>query len=269
MLAVIFIILVIAFAVLQMMFPGFWKWIPTAYKAVTSTEENLALEIKDTQDKRVEDINKFGFEIGKEDASKLNSGEYTEEQMKDIILGIKPQDTNSEPTGTTPENTEISENTENNPSSDNKQDNTVQANPDDSQNKPAQNNDKINGTSKPQTPSYTKDQERIAELVAQMYVMKANYTAKVEGIVASMIADYSALPEEKRTTGAKTNIAKQYLGTINSLEAQCDAQVNSVVTELRAILKASGSDQQLADSIVAAYNAEKESTKAFYLNKYS
>ena len=110
--------------------------------------------------------------------------------------------------------------------------------------------------------------KRIAELVTKMYVLKAEYTSAVDGIVASMKAEYSLLPPEKRNTSAKADIASGYLGQINAMEAQCDAQVNAIVTELRQLLKNNGRDMSLADAILTTYATEKENTKAYYISTY-
>lgn len=110
--------------------------------------------------------------------------------------------------------------------------------------------------------------EQVASLVTKMYVLKSEYEGSVAGVVSSMKAEYSALPAAQRNTSAKSSIASRYMGTINAMEAQCDAQVNSVVSELRQILKENGRDTSLADSILSTYAAEKENTKAYYLSQY-
>ena len=52
------------------------------------------------------------------------------------------------------------------------------------------------------------------------------------------------------------------------MEAQCDAQVDAIVSELRPLLRESGKDMSLADSILSTYASEKENTKAYYLSQY-
>ena len=121
----------------------------------------------------------------------------------------------------------------------------------------------------PTTPSTnTNVDERVAELITKMYVLKSTYVSQVEGLVGQMKAEYAKLPAEQRTTSAKQSIASGYMSKINAMEAQCDAQVNGVVSELRALLKKSGRDTSLADTIMSTYNAEKENTKAYYINTY-
>lgn len=118
-----------------------------------------------------------------------------------------------------------------------------------------------------QTGDMTVD-EQIASLVTKMYVLKAEYEGAVAGIVEQMKADYSKLPPEQRTTSAKSSIASGYMSTINAMEAQCDAQVNTIVTDLRKILTDNGRDTTLADTILSTYATEKENTKAYYLSTY-
>lgn len=110
--------------------------------------------------------------------------------------------------------------------------------------------------------------KKIAELVTKMYVLKADYTASIDAIIASMKAEYVLLPVEQRTRSAKQNIATKYLGQINAMEVQCDAQVNAIVSDLKQILKENGRDMALADSILSTYATEKENTKAYYISTY-
>jgi hypothetical protein len=102
-----------------------------------------------------------------------------------------------------------------------------------------------------------------------MYVYKAQYTSEIEKIIDSMKKEYSVLSEDQKTTAAKTAIVSKYLNTISAMEAQCDAQVNSLVEQLRQALEKTGQDVSLADSILQAYKNEKEITKSYYISKYS
>ncbi len=269
-----------------------WKWAMLLIKSQTNSTQTLENEIAQTQKNQVDNINKYtNLNITDDIANELNSGNLSEDEIVDKLLGKEPAvsdeqdkedtstqeenatgDTNSEenspptenntPTGETkpPSGNDKTENKPENKPNSNTQGNTNQNNG---------NNQNPNGTSPATQPSYSKNDERIAQLVAKMYVLKSQYTGQVQGIVNKMISDFAALPPEERTTGAKTSIAQSYLGTITSLEAQCDAQVNAITTELRAVLKESGGDMALVNAIEKAYANEKEATKAYYLNKYS
>lgn len=110
--------------------------------------------------------------------------------------------------------------------------------------------------------------ERIAELVARIYVYRDIYTAQLESIKNSAIAEYLALPESEQTSTAKRNIAMSCLSAATSLESECDSEVNTILAELRTLLKEVGGDSSLADEIKAAYAQQKALLKARYLNLY-
>ena len=148
-----------------------------------------------------------------------------------------------------------------------KTDNTPQQKPPQQTEKPK--DDKNNQQSPTPTTQQASDvDKRIAELVTRMYVLKSEYTSSIEGVVSSMKADFAKLPPEQRTKSAKQSIATGYMSKINAMEAQCDAQVDAVVAELRQLLKSNGRDMSLADAIVSTYAKEKDNTKAYYLSTY-
>ena len=124
---------------------------------------------------------------------------------------------------------------------------------------------------KKQTPgSAQKDEtdEKIAEQIAKMYVLKAQYTSALEGLRSSIIAEYKALPKEQHTAASKEALGKKALGMAASLESSCDANVNAIISELKSILSAAGRDMSLVSSVQAAYNNEKKLKKAYYINMY-
>ena len=134
--------------------------------------------------------------------------------------------------------------------------------------KEQQNQQQNQQQSQPSASTGSSADEQIAALVTKMYVLKAEYEGAVAGIVESMKAQFSALPASERTTSSKSSIAASYMGQINSMEAQCDAQVNAIVSELRQVLSSNGRDTALADSILSTYASEKEATKAYYMSQY-
>lgn len=280
--------IVIAFAVLYFAKPDLVK---AVYKGLTASGDDIQADIEKNDKELVDKINDFGFSLTLEELQKLNNGNLTEQEMKDLLLkgrdGVLNENTDTQPETPDSENSENNSETQNpdtvipsikdewkesthqhtkpsgnlpssNPSKAQKPPETT-----DTQ-KPQQNQGSQNGTG-----TSTEYDEKIAELVAKMYVLKSKYLGEIEGVVSSMKAEYAALPKDQQTASAKTNIASGYLGKISALEAQCDAQVNAVVTELRGVLEKSGGDMSLADAIMSAYASEKESTKAYYINKYS
>lgn len=109
---------------------------------------------------------------------------------------------------------------------------------------------------------------KVSELVAKMYSIKADFMGKLTAFESRIIADYKAMPEEQRTTATKAKIVADNMSYIVGLEAQCDAQVDAVTSELTKIMTANGKDTALVDQIKSAYTNEKELKKAYYVSLY-
>jgi len=218
---------------------------------------------------------------GQEENDKENSDETDETQEKDVD-GTKPDEPDSEKTekpvkeekdskDKTDKNNTSSSKDSTGKNSGKKQETSAPAKPDSTKSETQKNDTSAVTTPKPSTGQNTDSAEvdkRIAEIVTRMYVLKSEYTGAIDGIVASMKAEYVKLPAEQRNRSAKQSIAARYMGQINAMEIQCDAQVNAIVAELRTLLKNNGRDTALADAIVSTYASEKENTKAYYLSTY-
>lgn len=130
----------------------------------------------------------------------------------------------------------------------------------------------ITGTTKPGTSTQkVSDEEynrKVSELIAQVYVIKANFTSQLSVFESSIINSYKALPPEQRTAATKARIVSENMGYVVSMEAQCDAQISAVTAELYAFLTSCGKDTSLVDSINSAYANEKELKKAYYISLY-
>lgn len=109
---------------------------------------------------------------------------------------------------------------------------------------------------------------KVSELVAKMYSIKADFMGKLSAFESKVISEYKALPEAQRTTATKAKIVADNMSYIIGLEAQCDAQVDAVTSELSAIMTANGKDTSLVDQIKSAYTGEKELKKAYYVSLY-
>ena len=114
-----------------------------------------------------------------------------------------------------------------------------------------------------------KAKDRIAELVAKVYVLEASYTSQLGQMESSAISEYKNLPKEERTKAKQLSIAMGYLNQISAMESSCDSQMEEIVSELRELLKTTGGDETIPDDIMAAYKNEKEVQKAQYISKYS
>lgn len=263
------------------------------YDGLMLDSEQIEEKKKENDKQLANTINDFGLNVSEEDVEKLGSGELSEEEIKDILLGTNKEDTPEkipESEDPDPDKTEQDKPAENEPSvneqekkpevlqkPENEKPPVEEKAPEKKPEKvPEKTEEKVPEQKDPvSTETENKDdksreyEEKTAELIAKMYSLKSQFIGQINGVVASMKAEYAALPKEQQNMSSKTSIANRYLGQISSLEAQCDAQVNLIVTELRDVLTKSGQDTSLADAVLAAYNNEKETTKAAYINKYS
>jgi hypothetical protein len=116
------------------------------------------------------------------------------------------------------------------------------------------------------SPSESNDERRIKELVAELYVLRTSYTASLDALIQQATEEYKALPESEQTKSAKKKILLKYVDQASSMETQCDAQVNAIITELKPLLKKTGGDLSLIDEIKKIYNQEKSLKKAYYMS---
>ena len=110
-------------------------------------------------------------------------------------------------------------------------------------------------------------QRELSALIAKVYVLREEYTMALDDMYDAAKADYNALPEEKRTKRDLINLAGSYLDQANALEAQCDSQMDEIVTAMESLIRANGGDMALVDKVVYTYANEKSLKKAWYMSE--
>ena len=108
------------------------------------------------------------------------------------------------------------------------------------------------------------DGVRLQELLARVYLLRSSFTGQIDGLVEQAKAEVIA-------SGNKDNVfalASKFIGMGNSLEAQCDAQMESLLGEISAELQRTGGDTGIVGEIRSAYENEKSIKKAALLDKY-
>ncbi len=110
--------------------------------------------------------------------------------------------------------------------------------------------------------------EEIAQLVARVYVIQADFLGRLANIEAKARAQLHALPKEEQTKERKVAIGKSYVGEMTKLESQCDGEISAIVSKVRKLLNESGQKTTLADTIQSTYEREKSLKKAYYMNRY-
>ena len=114
----------------------------------------------------------------------------------------------------------------------------------------------------PAAPSYD---DQIRAQVAMMYVLRSTFVSRLDELVDQAVFDYALA--ENFTRDGRMAAVTPYLDAVSTLEEECDAEVATVVAELRRLLKASGQDDSLAKKVEETYEEEKSLKKAYYLKE--
>lgn len=97
----------------------------------------------------------------------------------------------------------------------------------------------------------------VKALLKQLYSVKARAESELNSCIAGAKAEYKALPESQQTQARKISIVLARSGRLYAMQASYDREVESIVSQMRAILTANGQSTALADQAMASYKAQK------------
>lgn len=115
-------------------------------------------------------------------------------------------------------------------------------------------------TEKPASSSGKQEASYEAEvkaLLKQLYNVKARAEAELNSCIAGAKAEFKSLPESQQTQARKISIVLARSGRLYAMQASYDKEVESIVSQMRAILTANGQSTALADQAMASYKAQK------------
>lgn len=115
-------------------------------------------------------------------------------------------------------------------------------------------------TEKPASSSGKQEASYEAEvkaLLKQLYSVKARAEAELNSFIAGAKAEFKSLPESQQTQARKISIVLARSGRLYAMQASYDKEVESIVSQMRAILTANGQSTALADQAMASYKAQK------------
>ncbi len=269
--------------------------IKALYKGLTTSTEDLSADIEQNKQNTSDALSNAGINISKEDFDKLNDGELTAEQIAELLQGSigkqdstandgkqnenvtdipdagseKQDDDGSESqTPELPVSPEVTPQEKTEPDTQVPNDNIQQNKPEDIPEPTKPEKPETNDTHTSTVMTEAQYNEKVAEYVAKMYVIKSEFLNILNEFETNIKNQYLALPKEQRTTATKAKIVADNMAYVTSLEAQCDARVDAVTKELYELMKANGKDTALVDAIKAAYVNEKELKKAYYISLY-
>ena len=204
-----------------------------------------------------------------EDLDKLLSGEITLEQLTSETAASSsgeqeasasvPQegaDSVSAPAGSAASSASSASRTESSSTASScKQENTTST----SSSSTASATEKPASSSGKQEASYEKE---VKALLKQLYSVKARAEAELNSCIAGAKAEFKSLPESQQTQARKISIVLARSGRLYAMQASYDREVESIVSQMRAILTANGQSTALADQAMASYKAQKSAMYA-------
>ncbi|MBQ7624045.1 MAG: hypothetical protein IJS65_02060 [Clostridia bacterium] len=249
--------LIIALAVIVISNLPLIKTFYGGLKYVGKDTDAIAVEKDAVISEKTEEIT--GVKIGKltdEQNEALKSGELSEQEAIDIILGRTNAENSTAPAQSGGE-----------ASSDDPAQTAAPTPEQPEQTAPAQ--PAQSGEAVPAPPVQTDPQiERIQELVATVYVCKSTFSNRVDEILTQAKKEYSAIPEGQRTRSKINELVSKYADEASKLETECDKRVDEIAGELSTLLSETGNDPSVAEDIKTAYAIEKDAKKAYYINLY-
>ena len=234
--------------------------IKVVWNGFTLSTQRLESLKNDNEKKTKEIVEKLGIQTVKplteEQQDELMKGNLSKEDAIDIVLGKKTLDEKtSDEKNVDSKGEEIK--TDGKIPEKNENPTEEKTPPKKEQNKNPSEQDKAN--------------ERISNLIGEIYVLKAQFTGELKNVEAWVLSEYKKLtPEQKAPdkSPAEQAIGKIMLNRVTALEADCDAKMKAILSELKTLLQKTGQDVSIVSQIRDAYENEKQITKSYYISKY-
>ncbi len=115
-------------------------------------------------------------------------------------------------------------------------------------------------TEQPQSPP----EDRPSQIVAELYVIQADFISRLEQMGDRAYEDYKASGYDRDNV---MTIVDSYSGEVAKLERECDKKVRNLLAELEEELKKAGGDLSIVTKVRQYYYSEKSLKKTYYLNK--
>ena len=103
---------------------------------------------------------------------------------------------------------------------------------------------------------------KVQNLFAQLYVLKNSFSNRVDAIINECIQEFLALDPSKQTRMAKIRLVYARMDDFEAMEADCNAQVESIAAQLDEI------DPALGEKARQYYQNEKELKKSSLIAQY-
>ena len=102
----------------------------------------------------------------------------------------------------------------------------------------------------------------IEESVAKLFELENSYMEQLDQIVADTKAEFAALPREEKTAANKKRLIEEKVSLLSSMEKECDAKVEELLSVISDELKKQGQPEDTVDEIRDIYEDTKATWKA-------
>lgn len=106
------------------------------------------------------------------------------------------------------------------------------------------------------------------DLIAKMYLLRAEYKAMIDSLLKEAKQEVKNIPKEQLTFSKKLDLVDKYISKGLALESQCDAKVESIISQLKEEISKNGGDTKIISKIRQMYEDEKQLKKSELINKY-
>jgi hypothetical protein len=125
--------------------------------------------------------------------------------------------------------------------------------------------ERLTMTSKTADPKQAAYENALSTLVARVLLLRERF----QNLLANLEdrARQEGVPSETtESEPARSNAALRYLEEAQRLESDCDAEMKTLVSGIRMLVHENGGDAKLPDTVMEAYQTEKELKKAWLLS---
>ena len=122
-------------------------------------------------------------------------------------------------------------------------------------------------TSQPAASTAVDYETQVNDIIARVYVLREEYLIALEQMEEDAKSLYRSLPAEKRTAAKLAPVVSDYLDQAANLEAECDAKMDTIVTELESLQRKNGKTLDLVKTVKYTYANEKSLKKAWYMSE--
>lgn len=113
-------------------------------------------------------------------------------------------------------------------------------------------------------PAYTD----VDALIEDFYVLKSKYLTGLDRLIRQGKNEWRAKPKSQQTLTARFQMAQKCMAWGEALEAECDAEMEVLLSKLEAALIANGKDTSLVNEIRGIYTQEKQIKRAMLIEEY-